>query len=238
MAFAPVDLVGTPGDRMTQGLGRLAGQYVQSQKLVALLRGLYEMGQDMQLLWSKIGRMLNPDDDASQAAVNTDGAKTFQLLGIGNLVGVTNVVPGASGPITLTDAQFLKLVKVRIYRNHVKGGTINQLIAAIQIVMPDLATSDLLHVDELGGMTTMVSVGREVQAWEAGIFAIPSGVGQNRGAMMPRPSGVSLLCWWWDDGCFTFALESDITTLVDENGEGFNTSESFTEGIGRWPEDF
>ena len=246
MSFETVNLVGTPGDRDTQGLGRLAGQYVRSSRLIELLRGLYELGQDMQLLLTKVGRLLDPSDDASQAAVNTDGAKTFQLLGIGNLVGVTNVVPGATGPITLSDAQFLKLVLARIYRNHAKGGTIPQLIEAIQIVMPDLTTDALLHVEELGvrvasgatGLTVMVLVGREVVAWEAGIFAITSGVARTRYAVLPKPDGVSLLCWWWNEGAFTFALEDDITTLVDEDGVGFNTSESITEGIGHWPEDF
>lgn len=238
MSFEAIDLVGTVGDRETQGLGRLVGQYVRSARLVGLLRGLYELGQDMQLLWSKVGRLLDPNDDASQALPNANGAKTFQLLGIGNLMGVTNVVPGASGPITLTDAQFLKLILVRIYRNHVRGGTIPQLIEAIQIVMPDLTTSALMRVDEVGSMTTLVSVGREVAAWEAGIFAIPAGVARTKGAVLPKPDGVSLLTWWWDEDCFTFALEDDLTTLVDEDGVGFNTSESFTEGIGRWPEDF
>jgi hypothetical protein len=246
MSFDPIDIVGTPGNRDTQGLGRLAGQYVRSERLIVLLRGLYELGQDMQLLWSKIGRILDPNDDASQAASNTDGAKTFQLLGIGNLVGVTNVVPGASGPITLTDAQFLKLILARIYRNHVRGGTIPQFIEAIQIVMPDLTTDAMLHVEELGvrvssgatGLTVMVIVGREVVAWETGIFAITSGVARTRYAVLPKPDGVSLLCWWWNEGCFTFALEDDPTTLVDEDGVGFNTSESITEGIGHWPEDF
>lgn len=246
MAFTPVDLVGTPGDRTTQGLGRLVGQYVRSARLVALLRGLYELGQDMQLLWLKINRLLNPNDDASQAEENADGAKTFQLLGIGNLVGVTNVVPSLDGPITLSDAQFLKLILARIYRNHTRGGTIPQLIEAIQIVLPDLTTDAELHIEELGvrvsssasGMTVMVFVAREIEAWEAGIFALTSGVARTRYAILPKPDGVSLLCWWWDDGCFTFAVDDDPTTLLDEDGVGFNTSDSITEGIGRWPEDF
>jgi hypothetical protein len=233
-----IDLVGVVGDRNTQGLGRLVGQYVPAVKLVALLRGLYELGQDMELLWQQIGRMLNPNDDATQATPNTSGAVGAQLRGTGNLVGVTNVVPGPSGPITLTDPQFLKLILARIYRNHVRGGTLPQLLAAIQIVMPDLTTADLVKITEIGFMTTMVQIGREVQAWEAGIFALVSGVSMNKGAVLPRPSGVSLLTWWWSAGCFTFATEADQTVLVDENGVGFNTTESFTSGVGRMPEDF
>jgi hypothetical protein len=246
MSFAPIDLVGKVGYRDTQGLGRLVGQYVRSPKLVALLQGLYEMGQDMQLLWFKIGRMLDPSDDASQASANTDGARGAQLIGIGNLVGVTNVVPGASGPITLTDAQFLKLILVRIYRNHVKGGTHDQLIEAIKLVMPDLTTDAELHIDELGvqtssdatGMTTLVSVRRKVEAWEAGIFALTSGVAMTKGDVLPRPDGVSLLCWWWNEGAFTFALEDDLTTLENADGVGFNPNENITVGDGHWPEDF
>lgn len=238
MSSAALDLVGVVGDRETQGLGRLIGQYTRSPKLIALLRGLYEMGQDMDLLWQKLGRLTNPYDDATQATPNTDGAVGAQLRGIGYLVGVTNVVPGPSGPITLTDAQFLRLILVRIHRNHAKGGTIPQLVEAIQIVMPALTTSEYLAILEIGFMTTMVIVGRQVQDWEAGIFALVSGVSMTKGAVMPRPSGVTLACWWWSVGCFTFAEENDLTRLVDEAGCGFNSVESITVGDGRWPEDF
>jgi hypothetical protein len=238
MSSTTIDLVGEAGNRDTQGLGRLVGQYVRSVNLVALLRGLYELGQDMDLLWQKVGRLLNPNDDATQATSNTAGAAGAQLRGIGNVVGVVNVVPGPNGPITLTDAQFLKLILARIYRNHVRGGTVPQLLAAIQIVMPDLTTSDLVKITEIGFMTTMVMIGREVEDWEAGIFAIVSGVSMTKAALMPRPSGVTLAPWWWDVGCFTFATEADQTVLVDETGVGFNTTESFTSGIGRMPEDF
>jgi hypothetical protein len=238
MASPTIDLVGTPGDRNTQGLGRLTGQFVPSVKLVALLRGILELGQDMELLLQKLGRYLNPVDDATQATANTDGAVGAQLLAIGAIVGVSNVVPGPTGQLTLTDAQYLKLILARIYRNHVKGGTLPQLLEALQIVMPDLTTSDLVRITEIGHMTTLVAVGREVEAWEAGIFNLTSGVSMSRGAVLPRPTGVSLSQYWWADGCFTFALESDVTTLEDPNGVGFNTTESATVGIGRWAEDF
>jgi len=233
-----IDLVGAVGDRTTQGLGRLVGQYTRSTKLVALLQGLYALGQDMELLWQKIGRMLNSQDDATQSAPNTSGAVGAQLRGIGLLVGVTNVVPGPNGLVTLTDAQFLKLILARIYRNYVKGGTVPQLLIAIQIVMPDLTTADLVKITEIGFMTTMVEIGREVQDWEAGIFALTSGISMTKGAILPRPSGVTLTLWWWATGSFTFALEDDTSSLEDADGEGFNTTESITAGIGRWPEDF
>ena len=238
MSCAPINLIGTPGDRTTQGLGRLIGQFVPSVKLVALLRGIYELGQDLELLAQKVGRYLNPLDDATQAAANTDGAKGAQLKAIGNLVGVANKVPGVAGLITLTDAQYLKLIQARIFRNHARGGTIPQIIQAIQILMPDLTTADLLRVEEPAAMTILVCVGREVEAWEAGAFALRDGVSQTKWAILPRGGGVSLLTYWWAEGCFTFADENDTTTLVDEDGVGFNTSESITEGIGRWPEDF
>jgi hypothetical protein len=59
-----------------------------------------------------------------------------------------------------------------------------------------------------------------------------------KGAVLPRPTGVTLATYWWDTGCFTFATEEDETVLEDSDGEGFNTTESATEGIGRWAEDF
>lgn len=238
MSSTTLDLVGVVGDRATQGLGRLVGQYVQSIKLVALLQGLYQLGQDMELLWQKVGRLTNPYDNATQATPNTSGAVGAQLLGLGRMVGVTNVVPGPSGDVVLTDAQFLKLIMARIYRNHARGGTVNQLITALQIIMPDLTTGSLLTIIESGRMAVFVQVGRQVQDWEAGVFAVASGVSMTRGALLPRPDGVTLAEWWWCSGAFTFATEADLTVLVDPAGEGFNTTESFTAGIGIFPEDF
>jgi hypothetical protein len=221
---------------------------VNSPNLNTLLSGILALANDLDLLFSRVQRVMNPLDDvtydpgaAGIYPVNTQGAKTEQLKIIGYVVGVSNVVPEAgtaTAPQTLSDVQFLKLINAKIYRNFVKGCTIPQLLHAIQLVMPDLTTTDLILIEEIGGMTTAVMVGREVENWEAGIFALVSGMNMIKGAIMPRPSGVSIAYWWWDTGCWTFATEDDTSVLVDENGEGFNTDESITTGVGRWSEDF
>lgn len=242
------DYIGVAGNPDTQGLGRLVSQYVNSPKLKALLTGILALANDLDLLFSRVQRVMNPSDDvtydpgsAGAYPVNTQGAKGFQLQIIGAVVGVTNVVPPAgtaTAPQTLTDAQFLKLINAKIFRNHVRGCTVPQLLESLQLVMPDLTTSSAIQIIEIGFMTTMVEVNREVQNWEAGICAIPAGHNPIKGGVLPRPMGASLLTWWWDTECFTFADEADQTVLVDPAGEGWNTDESFTTGIGRWPEDF
>lgn len=242
------DYIGQAGDQTTQGLGRLAAQYCNSPKLQALLAGVLAMANDLDLLFSRVQRIMSPLDDvmydpgaAGVYPVNAQGAKTFQLLVIGNVVGVTNVVPAAgtaTGPQTLTDAQFLKLINARIYRNFVKGCTIPQLLYSLQLIMPDRTGAGDIVIEEIGFMTTMVIVNRAVANWEAGICAIPAGHNPIKGGILPRPMGVSLLTWWRDAGSFTFATEEDLTVLVDPTGVGFNTTESFTSGIGHWPEDF
>jgi hypothetical protein len=236
MASTPIDIIGKAGDPTTQGLGRVVGQYVNSPKLIALLQGLYELGQDMDLLWQKLARMTSLTDDASQAAPNTSGAVGAQLRGIGNLVGVSNIVPGPTGNVTLTDAQYRLLIAARILRNHVRGGTLPQLIQAIQIVMPDLTTSSSLTITELGHMTLLVAVGREMQNWEAGIFAIPSGVNRVKGGLLPRPMGVALLTYWQNAGCFGFSSSTNPGVALFSGALGFNSSTSST--TGHWARSF
>jgi hypothetical protein len=249
MASPTQDYVGQAGNPNTQGLGRLISQYAKSPALQTWLGGIYAMANDLELLLQRIGRMLSLTDDITYTPdagvtypVNTNGAQGAQLQVIGRVVGVTNVVPAAgtaSTPQVLSDAQFRLLIAAKIYRNFVRGGTIPQLLRAIQIVMPDLTTAAHLTLIELkGAMAVLIQVGREVQNWEAGIFAIPSGQNNLKGAVLPRPMGVTTPAYWWDTGCFTFATEADDTVLEDPTGEGFNTTESATTGIGRWPEDF
>lgn len=236
MSSPSIDLIGQAGDPSTQGLGRLIGQYVNSSKLVALLQGLYDLGQDMELLWQKLGRMTSLTDDASQSTSNTDGAIGAQLRGIGNLMGVSNVVPGPSGNITLTDSQYRLLISARILRNHVRGGTIPQLVEAIQTIMPDLTTPDDLTVAKIGHMTVIVAIGRQVENWEAGIFSIPSGVSMTKGAIMPRQTGASLLTYWHNAGCFGFSSSTNPGVPIFTGSLGFNSDPTST--TGHWARSF
>jgi hypothetical protein len=244
----PKDYIGVAGNPATQGLGRLVSQYVNSPNLKTLLAGILALANDLDLLFSRVQRIMNPLDDvtydpgaAGIYPVNTQGAKTEQLKIIGYVVGVSNVVPGAgttTAPQTLSDAHFLLLINAKIYRNFVKGCTIPQLLHSLQLIMPDRTGAGDIVITEIGFMTTMVMVNRAVADWEAGICAIPAGHSPIRGGILPRPTGTSLLTWWWDADSWTFATEADLTVLVDPTGSGFNTSESFTTGIGHWPQDF
>jgi hypothetical protein len=240
------DYIGIAGNPFTQGLGRLVSQYVNSPNLKVLLTGILTLANDLDLLFSRIQRIMNPLDDvtydpgyAGVYPVNTQGAKTEQLKIIGGVVGVSNMVPAAgsaTAPQTLSDAQFLKLVNVKIYRNYVRGCAVPQLLQAIQIVMPDLLSSADIAIEEIGVMTTRVNVYREVQNWEAGIFAIPSGQNLLKGAVLPRPMGVAMATSWWDDGCFTWGTEADTAILVDADGTGFLTDDNTS--TSRWAETF
>jgi hypothetical protein len=248
MSSPTQDYVGQAGNPLTQGLGRLCAQYAQSPALQTLISGIGEMANDLELLFQRLQRYLNPQDDVTYTPdggatypANTHGAQGAQLQTIGRIVGVNNIVPAAgltTGPHELSDSQYLKLINAKIFRNFVKGGTVPQLLEAIQIIMPDLTSANAVLISEVGHMLTLVEIERAVEDWEAGIFAIPSGQRNLKGAILPRPMGVTLATYWWDAGCFTFATEADTSVLEDPAGEGFNTTESATEGIGRWAEDF
>jgi hypothetical protein len=242
----PKDYIGTAGNPATQGLGRLVSQYVNSPNLKALLSGILALANDLDLLFSRVQRIMNPLDDvtydpgaAGVFPVNTQGAKTFQLQIIGAVVGVSNIVPPAgtaTAPQTLTDAQFVKLINAKIYRNFVKGGTIPQFIESLQLIMPDLTGAEAVIIEEIGFMTTFVQVNRQVQNWEAGIFSIPSGHNPIKGGVLPRPMGTALLTAWWGSGCFTWSTEADQTVLVDPRGTGFETDANSS--TSRWAETF
>ena len=243
------EYIGQTGNPLTQGLGRLCAQYAKSPSLQTLITGVGGMANDLELLFQRVQRYLNPLDDVSYTPdggatypVNTHGAQggaTGQLATIGRIVGVTNVVPGAgltSSPQTLTDAQYLKLINAKIFRNFVKGGTVPQLLQSIQIIMPDLTSASAVKIGEIGFMTTLVAIGRAVNDWEAGIFAIPSGQRQLKGGIMPRPSGVALLTYWQNAGCFGFSSSSNPGVALFTGALGFNTDH--TSNTGHWARSF
>lgn len=121
MSTSTIDLVGKLGDPTTQGLGRLISQYVKSPKLVALLTGIYQIGQDLENLMQRMSRLLNPNDNIYYTPdggvtfpVNTYPATGDQLRIIGGLVGVTKYLPGGA---VLDDPAFWQLIQAKIYRN-------------------------------------------------------------------------------------------------------------------------
>jgi hypothetical protein len=240
MAAPTQDFVGQAGNPQTQGLGRLIAQYAQSPALQTWLGGIYALANDMELLFQRIERWMNPYDDATQDTFSGGGAIGAQLLSIGRVVGVSNVVPAAgaaTAPQTLTDDQYRLLIAAKIFRNFVKGGTIPQIIAAIQTLMPDLTTSSLLVLSEIPHrMTVLIAVGRAVADWEAGVFALPSGQNNLKGSVLPRPSGVVLLTYWQNAGCFSFSSSTNPGVPLLAGGVGFNTDPAST--TGHWARSF
>jgi len=241
MTSTTIDYIGTVADTATQGLGRLIGQYVNSPKFIALLTGIYDLANDMELMFQKIARFYNIDDDCSANTPNTSGATGAQLLGIGRLVGMTNKVPAADGSsIDLADAQFIRLIRAKIYRNTVKGGTIPQLLYAIQLVMPDLVTvppaDPLIIISEVQPMTVLIAIGRAMYSWEEGAFAITGGISMIKGALLPRPDGVLLATYWFDTGSFCFSSSDDPGVALVTGGLGFNEDPAST--TGHWARSF
>lgn len=293
MSSAPLDLVGKVGDPTTQGLGRLIGQYTGSTNLIALLQGTYLMGQDLDLLFQRLSRLMNPNDDvnygpptypantrgagqsndmgytaynagtaypvrslvsynaksyeciqattAGTVPTNTsywvdvgpDGYVNVQLDIIGAVVGISRTLPNLH---LATNKLYLALIRAKIYRNHVKGGTIQQLIdQVLRIFAATTALSDVV-VQELGHMTVLVMIGRQLTADESSIFDIPCGVNFIKASILPRPTGVRLLLAWQDSGCFCFSDESNAGVPLLVDGVGFNTTENAT--TGHWAGDF
>jgi hypothetical protein len=246
MSSPTQDYIGQAGNPLTQGLGRLCAQYTKSPSLQTLISGVGGMANDLELLFQRVQRYLNPADDVSYTPdggitypVNTNGAQGAQLQTIGRIVGVNNTVPAAglaTQPQVLTDAQYLKLVNAKIFRNFVRGGTCPQLLKSIQMIMPDLTSASLVKISDIGHMTTLVAVGRAVNDWEAGIFAIPGGQNNLKGAILPRPTGVAFLTYWQNAGCFGFSSSSNPGVALFTGALGFNSSH--LSATGHWARSF
>jgi hypothetical protein len=246
MSSPTQDYIGQATNPATQGLGRLVAQYSRSPKLITLLGGIYAMANDLELLFQRIGRSMSLTDDINRTLdggvtypANTNMAHGAQLATIGRVVGVTNVVPAAglaTGPSTLDDLFYRRLIAAKIYRNSVKGGSIPQLIHAIQLLMPDLTTTGSIIATEIGHMSILVAVGRFVSNQEAGMFAIPSGQNNLKGAIIPRPSGVAVLTYWQNAGCFCFSSSTAAGTPLFTGGLGFNSDPAST--TGHWARSF
>ena len=242
----PKDYIGVAGNPATQGLGRLVSQYVNSPNLKTLLSGILALANDLDLLFSRVQRIMNLRDDITYDPgalgvypVNTQGAKTEQLKIIGYVVGVSNVVPAAgaaTAPQTLSDAHFLNLINAKIFRNFVKGCSIPQLLQSLQIIMPDRTGAGAIVISEIGFMTTLVAVGRAVADWEAGICAIPAGQNPIKGGVLPRPTGVALLTYWQNAGCFGFSSSSNPGVALFTGALGFNSDHTST--TGHWARSF
>ncbi len=213
MSSPTVDLVGNLGDPTTQGLGRLISQYVNSPKLVALLAGIYAMGQDLDDLFQRLGRLLNPNDNiyvesGGAYPVNTNPATDDQLRIIAALVGVTKNLPDGT---VLADADLWQLVMAKIYRNSAVANNPGLRMTLWWIFDPTNAlamqggatcssTITLLTID-LGNLGVNVALiypdgGAQPTATQLALLHLPAGRSNLPYGLLARPAGCELGFQW------------------------------------------
>ena len=250
MASPTLDLVGTAGDPATQGLGRLIGQYVNSPKLVALLAGIYAMGQDLDNLIQRVQRLLNIDDNVNYSPdgnvtypVNSHGAAGDQLRIIGQLEGVSSTLPNGT---VLNDTDFRQLVHAKIYRNSAKPN-IPSLRQALWWIF-DPTNAALLQAGETTAFVTQmlteslgtmcVRVTLIVQdladlpsAPRLNLLRLPAGRNHLPYGLLPRMAGSSIIFQWQPNSIyvvpslpvFSFSDASDPNHLpLSPGGMGFS----------------
>jgi hypothetical protein len=233
MASAYLDLVGKVADPSTQGLGRLVSQYVNSPKLVALLTGVYGIGQDLENLFQRIGHVLNPNtsiyatDISGNYVENSIHASHEQLRIIGQMVGVVPVLPNGD---RLSDSEFFFLVMARIARNSCTGDVPNIREQLLRLFDPNGVGTRII-VDDLGGMAMHVQIMRRLTADERSILQITSGISQIPGGILPKPSGVSLTIS--ESGAtdvFNFSDANNLGTPIFPGDAGFIDAANYPTG--------
>jgi hypothetical protein len=249
MSSAPIDFVGQVAEPATQGLGRLVSQYTRSPKLIGLLTGLYQLGQDLDLLINRMSRILNPHDDVNANAptytgtpvdagtagtddTGPDGTVCVQLDIIGRVVGLSRVLPNRN---LMTNGDYLRAILVRIDRNHVKGATEKELIdELIELFgIEDVVGQPQwdIWVDAIGYMTVIIAVGWPITPDQESMFAISSGVNFVPGGLIARQSGATLAKYHYGIGAFCMSdANNDPGTPIVSTGTGFNTSVDGTDG--------
>ena len=264
MASPTIDLVGKAGDPTTQGLGRLIGQYVNSPKLVALLAGIYAMGQDLDNLLQRVQRLLNIDDNVNFSPdgnvtypVNSYGAVGDQLRIIGQLVGVSSTLPNGT---VLDDNDFRQLVHAKIYRNSAKSNMPSLRQALWWIFDPTNAsilqaggtpafTIQMLteNLGDMGVRVTLIvqDLADLPSATRLNLLRLPAGRNNLPYGLLPRMAGSSILFQWQPNSTyvvpslpvFSFSDDTDPNhTPLSPGGMGFSNQESTPEGC--WAEDF
>ena len=241
MSSPSIDLVGKAGDPTTQGLGRLISQYANSPKLAALLAGIYAMGQDLDNLFQRLGRLLNPNDNiyvesGGAYPVNTNPATDDQLRIIGQIVGVTKYLPDGT---VLDDADLWQLVMAKIYRNSAVANGPGLRMTCWCIFDPTNAlamqggaacsSTITLLTDDVGGMGVRVSLiyptsgVTQPTSTQLALLHLPAGRSNLPYGLIARPAGVEICFQWQPDvGVFSFAAAGDPSTLLTPNGVGFN----------------
>ena len=247
MSTPTIDLVGTVGDPTTQGLGRLISQYVNSPKLVALLGGIYAMGQDLEKLIQRMQRILNVDDDiyytpdgGETYPTNTRGARGDQLRIIGQLEGVSNILPNGD---ELSDADFLVLVKAKIFRNSAKSNMPSLRMGLWWIFDPANAqrltdgdadaSAIALVTDNLGTMGVRICLiypmaGPKTQptTTELSLLHLTAGRANLPYGLLPRMAGTDLsFQWQLDAAVFSFSSITDPGVPLTPDGVGWCTTQ-------------
>ena len=241
MSSPSIDFVGTAGDPTTQGLGRLIGQYVGSTKLKALLAGIYGMAQDLEGLFQRLGRLPNVDDDIYDAQPNAYGAQADQLRIIGNLVGVTSVLPDGT---VLADVDFRQLVRAKQYRNSAIANNPGLRMTLWWIFDPANAlamqggascssTITLLTID-LGTMAINVALiypdgGAQPSAVQLALLHLRAGRSNLSYGLLARPSGVELgFQWQPSTNVYSFSnlnpADPTASTMLTPDGVGWDVT--------------
>ena len=184
--------------------------------------------------------------------MNTNGASNDQLRIIAQFVGVTRYLPDGT---TLTDAQLLQLVKLKIFRNSAVANSyglrmtlwgifdptnFNALLAGGASASPiNMITND---VGSMGIWATLIYPGTtgyvQPSAVQLSELRIPAGRSNLPYGLIARPCGVALtFSWQPNTGVFSFsdAFHNPGTPLTP-NGVGFNVTTGGTNGT--WAQAF
>jgi len=256
MSSPPIDLVGKLGDSTTQGLGRVISQYVNSPKLTGLVSAILSIGQDLDNLFQRLQRLLNPNDNVYYTPdggvtypINNSPATGDQLRIIGQLVGVTKYLPNGT---TLNDAGLWQLVMAKIYRNSARADMpslrtslwwifdpVNAL--AMQGGAACSSTITMLTAD-IGNMGILVTLiypltgVTQPTATQLDLLHLPAGRSNLPYGLLARPDGTSLNFQWQPNtGVFSFSSPSNPGVPLAPGGVGFNNPGGT---IGTWARGF
>jgi hypothetical protein len=190
-------------DLVAQGLARLATQYRQSPKFIAMLTFLIQGVKDLADVAAQIPGLLDP-------AVAT--VKNLDV--VGQLVGQSRVL---SSGTEVSDTLFRGLIALRIARNASKG-TSPELVAALTAVLsPPFQVSPIpFRYFDLGGMSVGLEAGTGTPP-SADLRALVNG------GPLPVAMGVGFSKAWYDPASY-FGFDED------PDAKGFGIAGDATKG--------
>jgi hypothetical protein len=204
------------------------------------------MGQDLDNLVQRVGRLLNPNDNiyytpdgGATYPVNNNPATGDQLRIIGQLVGVTKYLPNGT---VLGDATFWQLVQAKIYRNSAvansgglrmslwwifdptnalamqEGADCNSVITMLTDDSNHMSTRVTLIYPVTGAVQEPTDVQMELLHLRAGRSNLLYG-------LVARPSGTQLdFQWQPNTGVYSFSDINNIGVPLTPGGVGWDTT--------------